>query len=460
MNFLIPTLAQVDSTAKFKLGQRYVDDNGSVFIYLQGIASLVLGDWVTYRVTSVTAAVTARASSGSKGHLAIALAATIASTFGWFQIAGLNTSAGAISGGGAAAGNLVYLTATAGLTDDVEVGDDRIGHAVYSVTESSALAGVTINYPFAGSFGEGTRPTLTQIDDSALRTVGERWDDGNGSVYIYLQGIASVILGDFVTYYATTTAVAVTARATTGSKGNLAIAMAAIVAGKFGWFQIAGLNLVAGAISGGGAAAGAPAYLTATAGLIDDVDLADHRIFGLTISVVEGTPTAALCGVHMNYPFVGEGPPIRPILTQIDASALRSVGDRWQDENGNVYIYLKGVANVALGWVVVYNPTTTSVSQTTEIVGGAKGMVAVALAAVVAGKFGWFQIAGLNTVVKCDTSAAADLPAFIGGTTGGVDHTVVTGDMVIGMFITVADSSNVCGVFMNYPSVTDEVPAA
>ncbi len=145
-----------------------------------------------------------------------------------------------------------------------------------------------------------------------------------------------------------------------------------------------------------------------------------------------------------------------PTLTQVDDSALYNVGRRYTNPNGDVYVYAQGVASVILGSVVVLMPTTTGLSATTLILGDAIGAVGVAMAAVVNAKFGWFQIAGLNLATQCDTSATAPAAAYIGGTTGGVDHTVVVGDLVSGMFITVSDSSNLCGVYMSFPHVTNE----
>ena len=293
-------LTVVDGTASEPLGTIRSDEFGSQFIYLQGIASVVVGDWVTYRVTSTTAAVTARAISGSKGHLAIAMAAVVASKFGWFQIVGINLAAGAISGGAAAAGNPVFLTGTAGLTDDVDVADDRVFGATYTVLESSALAGVHISLPFVG-VGPALRPVLTQVDTAALYSVGKRWEDEDGKVYIYLQGVASVITGDICLYRSTTTSANTLVRVTANDVGHVAVAMAAIVASRWGWFQIAGLNLAVGAISGGGAAADKVAYLTATAGLCDDVVVAGDLISGMMITVAG---SSALVGAFLNYPFV------------------------------------------------------------------------------------------------------------------------------------------------------------
>ena len=141
-------------------------------------------------------------------------------------------------------------------------------------------------------------------------------------------------------------------------------------------------------------------------------------------------------------------------LTSFDATALLTVGRYYTDPNGAVYVYLQGVANVAIGWVVSYIVTTIALATTKELITNAVGLVGVAMAATVAGKFGFFQVAGLNLATKCDTSAAIGA-AYIGGTTGGVDDTAVLGDLIHGMQITVADASNVCGVNLAYPSVTN-----
>ncbi len=149
------------------------------------------------------------------------------------------------------------------------------------------------------------RPLLTQVDSAAVYNVGRRFrDELTGSEYIYLQGITSVVLGDWVHFLILTTAGSTTARATANGKGPLAVAMAAIVAAKFGWFQIAGYTTAAGAISGGDCAVGAALYLTSTAGLVDDVFVDGDMIFGAVSTVQEGESPAgvALIGAFLSYP--------------------------------------------------------------------------------------------------------------------------------------------------------------
>lgn len=141
-------------------------------------------------------------------------------------------------------------------------------------------------------------------------------------------------------------------------------------------------------------------------------------------------------------------------LTTVDQTALFDVGRIHTAIDGKAYVYLLGVASVVTGSVVSYKVVSTATATTALIITNAVGQVGVAMAAVIAGDFGWFQIAGLNLVTKCDTSAVAG-QAYIGGTTGSIDHTAVAGDAVHGMQITVADSGNLAGVFLTYPAVTN-----
>ncbi len=142
-------------------------------------------------------------------------------------------------------------------------------------------------------------------------------------------------------------------------------------------------------------------------------------------------------------------------LTTVDATALEVVGRIHTAIDGKAYVYLQGVASVAIGSCVTYIVTTPAVAVTKLSVVSGVGLVAIAMAAIVAGKFGWFQIAGLNLVALADSSAAIG-QAYLGGTTGSIDSTKVVGDMIIGMHITVAEASNMAGIFMTYPSVSND----
>ncbi len=141
-------------------------------------------------------------------------------------------------------------------------------------------------------------------------------------------------------------------------------------------------------------------------------------------------------------------------LTQVDQSALLTVGRLYTNPNGDVFQYIQGIGTLAVGDVVSFIVTTTSAATTLALVPNAVGQVGVCMGAILAGDFGWVQVAGLNLVVKADSSAVIGA-AYIGGTSASVDHTAVAGDLIHGMQITVNESSNVCGVYMTYPNVTN-----
>lgn len=136
--------------------------------------------------------------------------------------------------------------------------------------------------------------------------------------------------------------------------------------------------------------------------------------------------------------------------SDVHSSAKHQVGTRAFDADGNEYIYLKGVANTTAGsWV-----TFDEVMQTALLTSNAVGRVAIAMAAIVADKYGWYQIYGKNTIAKTDT-VAADKALYIDGTDGRVDDADAAGDMVMGALSRSADTSNVATVELNYPFVND-----
>lgn len=136
---------------------------------------------------------------------------------------------------------------------------------------------------------------LDQIDSTAQYALGSRVMDKSGNTYIYLLGVASTVAGDAVTY----TGAYATARAVANLKGPIAFAMAAIVAAKYGWYQVAGLvnGLTLTAV-----VTQAPLYLTATAGQLDDAVVATDLVYGAFAYGTGGV--GAACTFVVNYPFV------------------------------------------------------------------------------------------------------------------------------------------------------------
>lgn len=131
-----------------------------------------------------------------------------------------------------------------------------------------------------------TTPTLgaqpiDQTSASALHNLGQRIrarDYTYGEVeFVYLPGVASTAAGDVVVL---DEKASTTARATQGMRGQVAVAMAAITAGLYGWYAVEGMVPVA---TYGGAISCGTAFLSPTAGAIDSVEYEGEKVDGFTI---------------------------------------------------------------------------------------------------------------------------------------------------------------------------------
>lgn len=115
------------------------------FIYLKGLDTTALGTWVTYNADDNSTTLLA---ANAIGPVAIAMAATVTGTFGWYQIGGKGIGkalTGYLDNG------LVFATATAGSIDDAVVAGDRVKLAVGASavgTPSAGLAEFEIQRPF------------------------------------------------------------------------------------------------------------------------------------------------------------------------------------------------------------------------------------------------------------------------------------------------------------------------
>jgi hypothetical protein len=97
--------------------------------------------------------------------------------------------------------------------------------------------------------------------------------------------------------------------------------------------------------------------------------------------------------------------------------------------NGNGvgdFIYLKGVADTAVGSWVTYNADDFS---TALLAADAIGPVAVAMSANVANQYGWYQIRG-KAVAKAAAAFADDGNVYATATAGTIDDAIVAGDRV------------------------------
>ncbi len=124
----VQPLANTDTVQNHPLGTiiRTVDPTlgAAEHIYLKGVASTVIGDWVGY---SPTLGTSVRAVANGNYPLAVAMAACNTTTlFGWYQISGIAKANGLTSI--THSSGFLWLTGTAGSVDDASViGDAVIG---------------------------------------------------------------------------------------------------------------------------------------------------------------------------------------------------------------------------------------------------------------------------------------------------------------------------------------------
>lgn len=136
----------------------------------------------------------------------------------------------------------------------------------------------------------------------AVGTVLKGFDDllGEGE-FIYLPGVANTIGGDVVAYDLNPAGVTTT-RVTAAGQPNggqaVAVAVAAVPAGSFGWYQISGAgiaNTIAATVAG-------RAFLSATAGQLTSTAANGVQVNGMRISSAVGTPAVGQSYVTLNRP--------------------------------------------------------------------------------------------------------------------------------------------------------------
>lgn len=138
-------------------------------------------------------------------------------------------------------------------------------------------------------------------------------------------------------------------------------------------------------------------------------------------------------------------------LTKVYDSAEMEVGQLVWDANGNAYIFGQGVASCAAGsWV-----SLDEAAQATLLAANAKGRVGVAMAAIVAGKYGYFQVFGKTITAKALTGFADNGDVYATATAGSIDDSVVAGDRVHGAWGRSAVSGGVITAELNFPYVDD-----
>jgi hypothetical protein len=144
-------IGSVDTTAKVRVGTIVTAADPTYgageFIYLKGLDATVVGSWVTYNMDDGSTTLLA---ANAIGPVAVAMAATVTGTWGWYHIQGK-----AIANAADVADNAdVYIDTVSGMCDDAAVTGDRVWGAKWASADdtasdtSQARAEVEIARPF------------------------------------------------------------------------------------------------------------------------------------------------------------------------------------------------------------------------------------------------------------------------------------------------------------------------
>lgn len=153
-NASLGNLADVDTSARNPLGTRVrgtdATGNSAEYIYLTGVGSTIVGSVVTYDNAGLTTLIVADAN----GPVAVAMAITVASTFGWYCIQGtVPTDVVANSLAAAAGGKNPGRETTDGKVGDGRAAGDEINNFFQrTTTTAAAVVNCQIDHPFVNNF--------------------------------------------------------------------------------------------------------------------------------------------------------------------------------------------------------------------------------------------------------------------------------------------------------------------
>ena len=126
-------------------------------------------------------------------------------------------------------------------------------------------------------------------------------------------------------------------------------------------------------------------------------------------------------------------------LTDVSSSDKEGVGTVRREGNCE-YLYCKGVASTITGSVVrVSNDGNYTTALLTTTLGQYPCKLAVAMAAIIADKYGWYQVKGYCAAIYAAASCAKERQIYTDtGTTGGVDDTSTSEHAIHGMLLNTA----------------------
>ena len=133
----------IDTVQQFPFGTRARDVDGNEYVYLTGVASTVLGSWVTFDELGITTLLAANA----VGPVAVAMAIIDStSKYGWYCVYG---TVEALFAANVTANTAVgYETSAGSAGDGKAAGDCIYGAVARDTVTTAAVATAQINYPF------------------------------------------------------------------------------------------------------------------------------------------------------------------------------------------------------------------------------------------------------------------------------------------------------------------------
>jgi hypothetical protein len=151
-------------------------------------------------------------------------------------------------------------------------------------------------------------------------------------------------------------------------------------------------------------------------------------------------------------------------FTNIDASAARTVTvglivrgiDTASGQGAGEFIYLPGVASLAVGSVVTYNPLKPSVTLAPHTA-NLDSPLAVAMSAnTAATSYGWYQISGVATISRITgAKTSPSVPLYLSATAGSVQSVASAGKQLVNCITvnaaTVASATTTIQALINRP---------
>lgn len=138
----VGAITDVDTVQRNPLGAIRWDDSNNAYVYLAGVASCVAGDWVSYNASTYVAV---RLAADAVGLVGIAMGATLAANWGWFQVYGFNTTSRSDTVAGAGG---LFIDGTTGRVDDASVAGDFVNGALSTAADTANVLPVHISFPY------------------------------------------------------------------------------------------------------------------------------------------------------------------------------------------------------------------------------------------------------------------------------------------------------------------------